>query len=65
MKYDYMRDTHLCCTCTNHPAECPAKFEDIQFGTGRGHDNVVKCKMYQEAKDNGQADILQHEGRTS
>lgn len=41
---------HLCETCQLTYPECPAQDGDIKFGNGIGHDNVLSCRYYKEAR---------------
>ena len=42
-----MRETNLCDTCNQQPAECGA---NPKFGTGVGNDNVYECDGYIEGE---------------
>ena len=36
---------NLCDSCKQHPAECTDRY--INFGNGKGDDNVIKCTGYE------------------
>jgi len=37
---------HLCDGCNHVFPSCPAKHEDVEYGTANGLDNIIKCKEY-------------------
>ena len=37
---------NLCDTCILHIAECETTISDIEFGNGKGNDNIYLCKKY-------------------
>lgn len=37
---------HLCETCKYNYPECPTKKNDVQFGQGKGNDNIIECKYH-------------------
>lgn len=39
---------HLCDSCLNSFPECSPKI--IEFGEGKGNDNIVKCSDYSERR---------------
>jgi len=53
MKSDNSK-THLCDTCSKADTfpECLPQIEsDVEFGDGRGMDNIVMCENYDEEVD--------------
>lgn len=40
---------HLCDTCMLHPAECNTGIDKLEYGDGKGNDNITGCTAYHDS----------------
>ena len=38
---------HLCCSCCNYYPECSDENHNVEFGDGKGNDNICCCNKYE------------------